>query len=79
MTATHDSRFDAVVVGAGPAGASAACALASNGLRVALLDRAKFPRDKLCGGLLSQRSLRIIGDVFGSCPLPIEFRATSRV
>jgi len=77
MTATHDSRFDAVVVGAGPAGASAACALASNGLRVALLDKAKFPRDKLCGGLLSQRSLRIIGDVFGSCPLPIEFRATS--
>ena len=77
MTATHDSRFDAVVVGAGPAGASAACALASNGLRVALLDRAKFPRDKLCGGLLSQRSMRIIGDVFGSCPLPIEFTATS--
>jgi geranylgeranyl reductase family protein len=77
MTPALDSNtFDVVVVGAGPAGAAAACALASSGMRVALLDKAKFPRDKLCGGLLSQRSMRIIGDVFGACELPIECTTT---
>ena len=42
--------FDAIVVGAGPGGSSAAYALASGGASVALLDRARFPRDKPCGG-----------------------------
>ena len=41
--------FDIAVVGAGPAGAGAACAAARRGLRVALIDREVFPRDKTCG------------------------------
>ena len=76
MTMARDTRFDAIVVGAGPAGAAAAYTLASAGARVALIDKAAFPRDKLCGGLLSERSVRIIGDVFGPCELPIECTAT---
>ena len=68
--------FDAIVVGAGPAGSSAAAVLATAGLRVALIDKARFPRDKLCGGLLSQRSTNAIHDVFGACSLPIEATAT---
>ena len=43
-------RVDAVVVGAGPGGSSAAYALASAGASVAILERARFPRDKPCGG-----------------------------
>ena len=39
-------RFDAIVVGAGPAGSTAAYRLASAGSRVLLLDKARFPRDK---------------------------------
>jgi geranylgeranyl reductase family protein len=77
MTLPRRARFDVVVVGAGPAGAAAAHVCASAGLDVALLDKARFPRDKLCGGLLSQRSMRILGDVFGECALPVEFTATS--
>lgn len=42
-------KFDVAIVGAGPAGASAAYFLARQGLEVALLDKAKFPRDKTCG------------------------------
>ena len=42
--------FDVVVVGAGPAGSSAARTAAEAGVRVALLDRAAFPRYKTCGG-----------------------------
>ena len=44
------TRWDAIVVGAGPAGSTAAYELAEVGARVLLLDRARFPRDKPCGG-----------------------------
>ncbi len=51
-------RFDVVVVGAGPAGSSSAIRLARGGARVLLVDRARFPRDKPCGGGLTGRALR---------------------
>jgi geranylgeranyl reductase family protein len=53
-------RFDAVVVGAGPAGSTAAFRLARAGARVLLMDRARFPRDKPCGGGLTVRALRLL-------------------
>ena len=40
---------DVVVVGAGPAGSALALGLARSGVRVVLLDRARFPREKVCG------------------------------
>ena len=48
---------DAIVVGAGPAGASAARALAAGGVRVRLLDRQRFPRNKPCAGGITMRAL----------------------
>jgi geranylgeranyl reductase family protein len=53
-------RFDALVVGAGPAGSSAAIHLARAGARVMLADKARFPRDKPCGGGLTGRALKRI-------------------
>lgn len=47
-----------LVVGAGPAGSAAALRLARRGARVVLADRARFPRDKPCGGGLTGRALR---------------------
>jgi len=44
------TTYDVICTGAGPAGATAARALALKGLRVLLLDRDTFPRDKTCGG-----------------------------
>jgi geranylgeranyl reductase family protein len=57
-------RSDVLVVGAGPAGATAAFILATQGLRVTLLDRREFPRPKLCGGLLTWKTIKVIEEVF---------------
>lgn len=42
-------KFDVVIVGAGPAGCAAAHVLSGNGLKIAILDKDTFPRDKICG------------------------------
>jgi geranylgeranyl reductase family protein len=49
--------YDAIVVGAGPAGSLTAYRLASAGASVLLLDKARFPRDKPCGGGVTIRAL----------------------
>ena len=62
MTAEKDARattsasagaFDVAILGAGPAGSCAAIAAARTGARVLLIDRAQFPRDKVCGCCLA--------------------------
>ena len=50
--------FDAVIVGAGPAGSTVSYRLAAAGASVLLLDKASFPRDKPCGGGLTLRAVR---------------------
>ncbi len=52
--------FDAVVVGAGPAGSATAAFLAERGFHVALLDRATFPRAKPCAEYLSPQAARVL-------------------
>jgi geranylgeranyl reductase family protein len=53
-------KVDVLVVGAGPAGSSASIHLARAGSRVLLADKARFPRDKPCGGGLTGRALKRI-------------------
>ena len=54
------ARWDAVVVGAGPAGSATALLLARAGARVLIIDRARFPRDKPCSEYLSPESTRVL-------------------
>jgi len=58
---TH--KFDVIIVGAGPAGSSCALFLAKAGRRVLLVDKAKFPREKICGDAVSGKSINIIREL----------------
>src|SRR4051812_23160091 len=55
-------RYDVLVVGGGPAGSTTAIRLADGGARVLLVDKARFPRDKPCGGGITTRA-------FAQCPI----------
>ncbi|GGI85723.1 hypothetical protein GCM10007973_22840 [Polymorphobacter multimanifer] len=52
--------FDVIVVGGGPAGATMGWALARQGINVAVLERTRFPREKVCGDFVEPAGLRLI-------------------
>lgn len=60
------TKHDVIVVGAGPAGSTAARILARGGAKVLLLDRALFPRDKPCGGGVTVRAAGLMPQGFES-------------
>ena len=62
-------RFDALVVGAGPAGAAAAYWLAERGHRVLVVEKKRFPREKTCGDGLTPRAVRQLHDMGLAEPL----------
>lgn len=60
-----DRTWDVVVIGAGPAGASAAITAAREGAKVLLVDSKRFPRRKVCGGCLNRVSSRLLRELLG--------------
>jgi geranylgeranyl reductase family protein len=58
--APSSNSYEVVIVGSGPAGASAALGLAAAGIKVAVLEKASLPRYKTCGGGVVQRALRLL-------------------
>jgi flavin-dependent dehydrogenase len=69
--------LDVLIVGAGPAGSVAGAVLARAGARVRMVDRAMFPRDKLCGDTVNPGALATLSRIglargIDSCGLPVE-------
>src|SRR5579862_3462327 len=62
------ARYDALVVGSGPAGSITALVLARGGARVALVDKASFPRDKACGDLIGPRGVQLLHELHLDMP-----------
>ncbi len=55
--------YDAIIVGAGPAGSSCALFLSRAGRKVLLLDKAKYPREKVCGDAISGKSIAVLREL----------------
>ncbi|HEX2900363.1 MAG TPA: FAD-dependent monooxygenase, partial [Bacteroidia bacterium] len=79
-------HFDIAIIGAGPAGATCALALRGTGLRVALIDKSIFPRDKVCGDAIPARAMRVLREIdpqlaqkFAEFPSKTTIRACSVV
>ena len=68
-------HWDAAVIGAGPAGAVSALLLARQGKKVLLIDKAAFPRNKVCGACLSEKTIRLLGSA-GLGDLPTSLQAS---
>jgi flavin-dependent dehydrogenase len=62
---SDNTRYDLIVVGAGPAGCAAAITAARNGSRVLLLERGRYPRHKVCGEFVSAEAIQLL-----ACLLP---------
>lgn len=78
-TSDQTSSYDLIVMGSGPAGGAAAYTARKLGLSVALIDKKTFPRNKLCGGLFSGRSLSYFTEIFGEAPAPELLSKTSDI
>ncbi len=57
------TEFDAIVVGAGPGGSVAATVMARAGLDVLLVEKERFPRDKICGDAISGKSVDVLREL----------------
>lgn len=62
MTVKHTS--DVLIIGAGPAGSTLGYLLAEKGMDVLIFDKEKFPRPKLCGGVLTWKTRKLLEEVF---------------
>ncbi|MBU0636172.1 NAD(P)/FAD-dependent oxidoreductase [Candidatus Micrarchaeota archaeon] len=63
METREANQFDVIIVGAGPGGSSAALYLAKKGRNVLLLDKAVFPRDKVCGDAMGTRAVAVLREL----------------
>src|SRR5437763_17214352 len=60
---TRNMRYDAIVIGAGPAGSTAALLLARAGWSIAIVEKSSFPRRKVCGEFISATSMPLLHEL----------------
>ena len=71
----NGSKFDAIVVGGGPGGSSAAGYLAKGGKKVLLIEKGVWPRDKVCGDAVGGKSLSHVKNLGVKSKLEMNFQS----
>ena len=61
---------EVAILGGGPAGTALGTILQGRGIRTCVVDRKVFPRDKLCGGIVTEKTAALLREVFGERDLP---------
>ena len=61
-------KYDAIVIGAGPAGAACGMELQKSGVKNCVIDKAVFPRGKTCAGLVTGKTYKLLEYLFGEPP-----------
>ena len=69
---SRTAEYDVIIAGGGPAGATAGYMLGTAGLTVLIIDKSVFPREKLCGGLITHKTVRLLERVFGESALSLK-------
>ena len=62
---THpfEKKYDVVIVGGGPAGSTCALSLKNSGLKILLLEKHRFPRNKVCGDCIPSKALFVLQSI----------------
>ncbi len=61
---SNETDYDVIIIGGGPAGATAGYLLSGFGYSVLIIDKRKFPREKLCGGITTFKNIRLLERIF---------------
>lgn len=78
--AMTNTWVDVLIIGGGPAGTSTGIRLQQLGYKTCIIDRAAFPREKLCGGSMTQKTLDLLGELFNGIETRLFFkRKISRI
>ncbi|MFH0854738.1 MAG: geranylgeranyl reductase family protein [bacterium] len=57
-------EYEIIIVGGGPAGSTAGKILAEKGKKCLIIDKDEFPRDKLCGGMITEKTIESIHEIY---------------
>ena len=63
-------EYQAVIVGGGPAGAALGYLLQKQGLRTCIIEKGVFPREKLCGGLMTEKTVTLLERIYATREFP---------
>lgn len=71
-------EIDVLIVGGGPSGSTLGYILQKSDIKCCIIDRSFFPREKLCGGLVTYKTRELIVKIFGNAEFPIE-RSSNKI
>lgn len=71
-------EYDVVIVGGGPAGCSIGTLLFENNVSVCIIDKSLFPREKLCGGLITEKTFNLMNEIFPGIDISESQKACTR-